>query len=426
MTKNATKRVAVLFLAVSGWFAFALLYSHAPTRDDAERPAPQLPADEEITVANNAIERAEPTGSRSTPAGEEARTEVIVRERVTAGRATNDVYSLRDVSDSLRLDLLGVLAGDRGNVLDGMRELGLSVTNEDFRNLLEVQTAGDASARRMRMQSLRLWAQQDPAAAADWLRESNHQTLHGVVSSIMQQWSKKSPEKALQWASELTDENQRNRALRQGVMVLSKENPERAAEWLQLISASSQHAYLAQRVASQWLETDPEEAHKWIEEQPQGKARDHGLYALAWHLAEETPEVAIEAAMQIGDDEVLERAVERVVGRWADFDPQGAVQFVNALEPGQIRDRTTRTLAMQFAKSDVHTALEWVNRIGDEDVAMQARRAIGYNWVRSDAEAALEWAEDTDLPERYRKHLKRYAERLAERKKLSENGNELY
>jgi RNA polymerase sigma factor (sigma-70 family) len=237
------------------------------------------------------------------------------------------------------------------------------------------------------------WARQDPRAALDWARTLADQQQAGAYSGVLgtiaatdpreaatlaltlepgqarnhilgeiaQSWARHSPDKALEWASTLSDAEKKE-ATKLALESWSKTRPEDAAQFL------DQHPNPAhlELVATQWSRRDPESAANWIASKAKSPQRNSALAKTLWN--------------------------------WTTQTPQAATDWIEALPQGSSRDQAIAGLTTAAVEFDPRSALEWSLKISAPSFRNELTRHTLETWNRRDPEKARQWADQNQFP----------------------------
>ena len=175
------------------------------------------------------------------------------------------------------------------------------------------------------------WTEQDPAAAARFVRESLTTAPTagnaGLAVVVVQAWTPKDPEAAARWTTTLPDPVVRQLAMRES--------------------------------ATRWAETDAASATRWAGGLPADRAREGVWTGLAGRLAEVDParlEIWLQS-LPLGHDRDVATAI--YIGRLAPADPERALTWARTLsEPGFASEQVRNVLA-QWQIKDASSARNW-------------------------------------------------------------------
>ena len=263
---------------------------------------------------------------------------------------------------------------------------------------------------------------EDPDLAVECLLRLPLEEQAQAINHLIPSLAKRDPARALKLAGSLATPKLREQATNQALSHWADEDPAAAADfWLK--SYQGQETGALYGIVSDWAQTDFPAALAWTKQLPPGKARDVAAANLVGHLADQQPEVAIQHANALLTGEDLQEAlvaiaatwadsnpaaaarfaeqlpehdsranaVQQIAGHWAQHDLEGAVSWLNALPPGAIRDHAVSGFVQTTAKADVEGALAWARTISGAEQREGAIESLLYHWHQHDNAAALAW-----------------------------------
>jgi hypothetical protein len=241
------------------------------------------------------------------------------------------------------------------------------------------------------------WARQDPAAALQWASElpDNQRTgayigLMGTLAStdpdtaaslvtrledggprreaiknIATLWAKNDPQAAMTWAASLTGDDRKS-AMKEALGSWAGQEPLLAAKYLESLNAKEITADQLKAVAEPWLNHAPADAVNWVANRPGGDAKNDAMSGVMW--------------------------------RWTMTEPVAASTWLRAQAPSPARDSGIAGLALATFDSDPSSALSWAASISDEAKRTDAIQKGMTEWLKRNPAGAREWATANKIP----------------------------
>lgn len=184
------------------------------------------------------------------------------------------------------------------------------------------------------------WYKKDPAAAAQWA--STHEGTGSVVARamVLERQAKEDPQAALQEYAALQQAGGDARELARltGSLAdsLAKKDVSAAREWAQTLPEGDLRNRALHRVAEEWVKTDAPAASEWIRTLPSGELRDGAARELSGTLSRRDPVSAFEWARSIQNAKLREGALYGVMQSWREQDPDAAKAALESL-PKEMR-----------------------------------------------------------------------------------------
>ena len=85
-----------------------------------------------------------------------------------------------------------------------------------------------------------------------------------MLDSVVQNWAQNDPAAAGQWLNQLPDDAAKQGAVNSYINDLAYQSPDLAAPWVNALSDPNQRNSAIQNVARNWLRTDPTTATRWL------------------------------------------------------------------------------------------------------------------------------------------------------------------
>ena len=290
-----------------------------------------------------------------------------------------------------------------------------------------------------KLRALNSLAYEDPEAAAKQLATLQPTMLsyNDPVNQIASNWSSQDPVKALEWANQLENFDQKKQALKQIYATLTDGDPAASVGRLAEITDPKLRAEITASVVGRWAKLEPTAALAWSRSLPPDE-RNAALRQIAgsqiddnpalarqvfdqmirqfspaeWNqsetretagrmaseLAETDPQAAAKFAEALPAGAAQEKAYANVIGAWSRYAPAEAEAWLGQMPVGGIRDQAAASFVSNLANSDPAKAYQWAVSIADpalrRNAAAQSLRAWKANGQLEQARSALE-----ELPE---------------------------
>jgi len=264
------------------------------------------------------------------------------RERKSGSPSVAAALGMRGQSGRMRslLSMLDRVApGEFPAVLEEMRNAGLDIA-------FPAETLLVLSA----------WADRDPMAAAEHLREAGGDPA--MKNAVMASWAAADPKAAERWARDHHDSEDAN-------------------PWL---------VGVIQGIAS----SDVELARTLVEELPRGRERNQALASTLGQVFLHGGESAAAWINGLGDARIQNEGAEWLAERMADRDPVAAAAWVSSLETADARGDAAEEVASRYARHDLESAQAWVLTLPD-DARTGAVKGVVDQLARQNPAAAFNW-----------------------------------
>jgi hypothetical protein len=287
--------------------------------------------------------------------------------------------------------------------------------------------------RELRLRLVRLWTQEKPELAADFILrqpESAHRTQslgvmaaawaerdlngavrwmtqltssgdkEGVMSQVLYEAARTAPLEAMKLAVAMPHGASRDELLTHLAVQWADKEPKAAAEWASQIQDPETRTKLLGSALVAWSEQDPSgAAHFAFESFPADDPKDETIVGMVQRWTQKDPETAARWVQEFPQGPVRDAALENLVQIWTDQDASKAGEWINSLPEGGARDTTIAAYARKLTPVDPSRAVAWAEAIGDADKRAQELEAAGMTWMHSDAEAAAVWLGGSSLSE---------------------------
>jgi len=202
---------------------------------------------------------------------------------------------------------------------ESAKEMIGSMEAGTLKNTLAVQLAG--SLAKTQVASALAWGEslEDPVA--------RQQAMEVAVQS----YSTQDPEGAFQYASSLSDSEQKAQMLSQVGHIMAGLDPEKISTNLERFPEST-HAQLIPRIAWAWSQKDPQAAADWAEKIPTGPIRDQAIREANWKIVAADPKRSFQLAATVTNPAMRYGLVRDALKAWHQMDPQTAQEALTNLD----------------------------------------------------------------------------------------------
>ena len=323
-------------------------------------------------------------------------------------RMTPQTKSSGVLPDTMKTELISALIhGDPSRPWQGLRELGFSLSGDDFRRALD-GIGSDPKGFGEMQNVLKKWVDYDPRGASEWISAHlDQERIAGAIRSVASQWSGKSPLDASAWVRSLPAGPLKDIAVEHIAANLAKIDLNSAMDTLAWVSDEGRKAQITGAIAAEYVGRDVQAAADWIEGLPPGRGRDLAVERLVQNMAGVDPVVALEWAETIEDSQLVFIVLPTIATQWAKGDPAGAEDWVRTLAPGRARDLTVEAFSREIGQSDPEIGIEWAETIEGDVLRLSAVYRVASQWLISDPDAAAAWIASADIPDATRQALLR-------------------
>ena len=173
------------------------------------------------------------------------------------------------------------------------------------------------------------WAETDPAAAFNWLRNAPLKTGKDYAfSQLFYVWAGTDPETACNRAVEVGTPGRLQNVLQSPILRWARQNGPAAANWaLKLENPFDRRAALSSAMMG-WRERDTGAMTGWVRQLPPGDTRDLAWQQIIAGVGFNHPEEAVKLAAEIGNEVTRFREWEIIARRWLDVAPQSAREWI--------------------------------------------------------------------------------------------------
>lgn len=161
------------------------------------------------------------------------------------------------------------------------------------------------------------WARRDPASAAQWatrLPEGARRTR--VLPSLVAVWAESAPANALRFASSLPPGDAKNDAIASAVSGWARQDPRAVLDWARQSLQGAQQEQAYTQAVFAWSQRDAVAAAEWLRAMPDGRTWDSAASVLSGALVDRHPALAFSLAGNIADPGMRSQRIENVARRW--------------------------------------------------------------------------------------------------------------
>jgi hypothetical protein len=160
----------------------------------------------------------------------------------------------------------------------------------------------------------------------------------------------------------------------------------------QLIAGSAEKNQLIQHYAMRLAEQDTDHALQWASELANDEEKSLAFGNIALVLAEKEPERAAKLLSDsgvVGRD--FDVAVVQVIQRWAAHSPAAAAAWVSEFDAGEVRRDALQTVVAAWALSDLPAAMSWIAAIAQPTIRQEAVLGMAKSLWQQTPERQAEW-----------------------------------
>jgi hypothetical protein len=170
------------------------------------------------------------------------------------------------------------------------------------------------------------WWNTDPRAAEAYV--ASHLDTLGLeaVMSVTRQIFGQDPQRAKDWANQLSTPEARRAATTFVAMRIANSDPKSAGEWVVTLPDDLRERAIS-GVVNTWARRDPEAAAGWINGLG-GAPRDQAVSAYSSALSSKDPTTALTWAATISDEKTRDSSVQRIVTSWLRRSPADATAWI--------------------------------------------------------------------------------------------------
>jgi hypothetical protein len=241
-------------------------------------------------------------------------------------------------------------------------------------------------------------AQDDPAAAMDWLdvQTLSQDRLRGMLE-IVALWAANDSESALLWLESNAQGIARNATIQSGMELWAQQDPSAAAAWIDGMANDGSKVTAAKTLVTNWASQAPSEASTWVEQLPPGNLRDEAASALIESWSATEPEAAavwaLTQAEYYGNNDLLNLSIQQ----YTQVNPAAAEIFLRDINEAYEAPATIETYVRTLAQNNPIDAMDWQTNLRPDDPlnSSQNTEVIMQEWSRSDSVAASAWLNES-------------------------------
>jgi hypothetical protein len=205
------------------------------------------------------------------------------------------------------------------------------------------------------------WANADLPRAVQWARQLPDETeRQKALVRIGFEAARAEPLTALALAVDLDADAERDELIRHAAGEWAVSAPDAAAEWARRIEDSPLRSGTLARIATAWAEVDPRAAAALaIKELEPGRLQEDTVVGIVQRWAQREPADAATWIDRFEEGELRAAAVQNLVKLWADRNPTEAGEWLKALPPGSTRNLAIAAYAEQIAPDFPQQARQW-------------------------------------------------------------------
>jgi hypothetical protein len=299
--------------------------------------------------------------------------------------------------------------------------------------------SGSELAHRLGLRLVRVWADHDPQAAADWVVASlTGYSRAAAIDGLAIVWANRNGQRAAKWVRQLPDPEDRNHALvsaayevarteaiealglasdlppgeardnlvAHGVGQWASSSPLDAANWAKQIPDENLRQRVLAETATAWARSDPIGAATLaLESLAPGKPQEDAVVGIVQRWAQMEPEKAAAWVLEFPAGALRDTSLEELVQLWADQRADQAEHWLGALDLGPVRDVAVGAYVTKIAPRFPELAAYWATNITDEALRTRELEAIGEAWINNDVTVAHSWINQSALPEKTKARL---------------------
>ncbi len=252
------------------------------------------------------------------------------------------------------------------------------------------------------------WANDEPQKALAWATKlTNQETQKDSIGSAVRTWANSDPKAAAAYTAQMPAGEAREAAIKSLAQTWMENEPKAAQAWANGLTGTEKSVVLGAMVGKAQNQ-DPEAAPKAYEtfvsslSAEDAAKKDNQAVArnLASTLAQDDPKKGLAWLATLPNNGARDEAIGGIAQSWVAFDPAAASEWITALPAGKGRDNAAETLASTIARDDPSSAFAWATSISDAATRRKSAESVLENWKKSGgkdaATAALNAANFTE------------------------------
>jgi hypothetical protein len=170
------------------------------------------------------------------------------------------------------------------------------------------------------------WWHTDPRAAEAYVASHLDAVGPETVMALTRQIFGQDPQRAKEWANQLSTVDARRSATSFIAMQLAQTDPKSASEWVATLPDDVRERAMY-GVMNSWARREPDAVAGWINGLS-GNTRDEAIGAYSSTLSNRNPTAALTWATSISDEKMRDTSVQRIVTAWMYRNPREATAWV--------------------------------------------------------------------------------------------------
>jgi hypothetical protein len=244
------------------------------------------------------------------------------------------------------------------------------------------------------------WSLKKLDDAIRWAKQlPDGEIQNSALAHLGYRWIETNPEEAIGYAEKLGAENSHLLAALSAQW--TRKTPEAAAAWASQLSDVTQRKQVLPSLVATWAEAAPIDASKFVESLPTEEARASSVVSLVSGWARQDPRAAVDWVAKLPPGEVQDGAYLQLAAAWGTHDLPGAGEWVVALPEGKGRDGAIDVFASMVADSQPAVAFVLAEDISSPDLRNQRMADVARKWMEVAPEKAVQALAESSLPEEY-------------------------
>lgn len=266
-----------------------------------------------------------------------------------------------------------------------------------------------------RIQTLEIWAQNDPAAAINWTNTASaNETSRRKTTQLMailRGYAQTDAAGAYLYAASLPEDTAG--ALRQKTRLLSEviETQIRSGDLaaaqsrIQLLEDSPLKQSLMGEMVDEWAAFDPAAAAQYVSALGENATMSIKRSLIdEWSQSDPAAAAAWIDQMQQADPSVINLA-SNIIREWTRYDMTASADWLNALPLSDTLDRAVASYTFRAAQEDPATAFTWAESIVDDGFRERLMQRVASEWKSTDPASFTTYIEASDLSAEQKKAL---------------------
>jgi hypothetical protein len=240
------------------------------------------------------------------------------------------------------------------------------------------------------------WGTEDLPAAIEWAEQLADRSLQqSALIHLSYRWFETDPKEALMFAA-LHSEGQAQ-LLTNLLAQWVRQSPEVATSWAVGLMDESGRADIATSAVAAWAEQDEVAAAEFVLRLPEGELRAAAVTTVISALARKSPQDGASWIRALPSGPGKNAAIEHLAYQWAAWEPAAVLAWADRL-PAQERDAAIYAGAGGLAEERPAVAAVWTLSIRDEAMRYRQAERISRRWLETDRWTAEAWIRQSGLP----------------------------